>query len=266
MNFFKHFTDAHRGQSMQSLLDELGHTGPCCYWILVEMCADKLSMRPDAGLSESDCKFSFHPRIVRQNLRISVAKLQRMLDICQGLTLLSYDLSENSLNISMPKLLESLDRDAKRARQTRAKPAAKSGLEEEVEEEVEVEVEAHAPPPVKKEPPKIDPGVLPKPEDLVALKPWSSMVLFNDNARAHPETEEFRQWLSNWNYAEPKLAQNASAIMHRFNGFGPFAKWIESEKAALEKLKLSPAEQRKRLFYKICDTAQLVQPYERKTP
>ena len=103
MKWFKHFSDSHRGQSIQDLLDQLGHTG-LCYYVLVEMCAEKLE-KEDNGLTEVDCSFSFHTRIVRQNLRISATNLRRLLDVCATNGLLSFEFSGNTLEIKMPILL-----------------------------------------------------------------------------------------------------------------------------------------------------------------
>lgn len=118
MKFFKHFTDAHRGRSVQGLLDKLGHMG-LTYWIIVEMCVEKLDEKLDvknAGerLTESDCEFEFHQRILRQNLRVSPTNLRKILDICGTFGLLSYEIAGDSVKISMPKILKSLERTKKK--------------------------------------------------------------------------------------------------------------------------------------------------------
>lgn len=108
MNFFKHFTDAHKGQSMQTLFEELGHTGPCCWWILVELCAEKIELNQVKRLEVLDCVFDFHERFLRQNLRVSRGKLEKFLRISENLSLISFTKSENVFKISMPKLLDCL--------------------------------------------------------------------------------------------------------------------------------------------------------------
>ncbi len=118
MKFFKHFTDAHRGKSIQGLMDELGHMG-LTYWILVEMCVEKLGEKleakgPGARLSKDDCEFDFHQRIVRQNLRIGGTNLRRMLDQCSTFDLLSYKIDGNIIKIKMPNILKSLERTKKK--------------------------------------------------------------------------------------------------------------------------------------------------------
>jgi len=132
VKWFKHFTDMHEGRSINDLLDQLGHTG-LCFFLLQEMCARKLEKPEDGELTEADCLFHFHPRIVRQKLRISPANLRHLLDVCAANGLLSYNLTENSVEISMPILLNLLDRDSKKARHTRASDAEKQRLDKDKE-------------------------------------------------------------------------------------------------------------------------------------
>jgi hypothetical protein len=84
---------------MQGLMDEMGHVGPCSYYFLVELCAEKLNKLPDRALEASDCEFEFSPRIVRQNLRLSLANVQVLLGKCQTFGLLSFNISETSIKI-----------------------------------------------------------------------------------------------------------------------------------------------------------------------
>lgn len=139
MLWFKHYSDMYRGQSIAHLLDELGHTG-LCFFLLQEMCAEKLDARA-GNLEESAATFQFHTRVVRQNLRISPANLRRLLGVCAANGLLSFEFSGNSLQIKMPILLNLLDRDAKKARQTRATNAQNMRLDIDKEEEEDKEEE-----------------------------------------------------------------------------------------------------------------------------
>lgn len=145
MKFFKHFADAHRGASMQNLFEQMGHTGIACYWILVEMCAEKLDKAREEEFTEEHCKFTFHEKILRQNLRISRTNVELFLGFCAGFSLLSFEITESEIKIYMPKLLESMDRDAKRARPPRVQAAPKKKIKikkknkkEDKEEEKEV--------------------------------------------------------------------------------------------------------------------------------
>lgn len=152
MKWFKHFSDNHRGRSVQGLFDEMGHIGPCCMFFLMEMCAEKLERIPNKTLESSDCLFEFHERIVRQNLRISSTKLKNFLNICQGFGLLSFEFSGNILKISMPILLDLLDYDHKKTRQRRARVVNLSALESEQDTEKETEQESDVPGRVNKSP------------------------------------------------------------------------------------------------------------------
>lgn len=119
MKWFKHYTDNHRGRSIQDLMDQLGHTG-LCYFLIVEMCAEKLNRKVDSELSEDDCIFTFHERILRQNLRVSPTNLRRLLDICRTNGLISFEFSGKSVQIKMPILLDLLDYDSKKSRKGRS--------------------------------------------------------------------------------------------------------------------------------------------------
>jgi len=132
MKWFKHYSDMHDGRSINNLMDELGHTG-LCFFLLQEMCAEKF----DGGDDEGATTFQFHPRIVRQKLRISSVKLKRLLDYCSTNGLLSFQFSENSLQISMPILLDLQARDEKNARKRRANTAQKPRLDIEIDKERE---------------------------------------------------------------------------------------------------------------------------------
>lgn len=127
MKWFKHYADMHEGRSINNLLDVMGHTG-LCFFLLQELCAEKLNPSSE-NLEETGTTFQFHPRVVRQKLRISPANLGRLLGVCAANGLLSFELSEKTLQIKMPILLELLDRDAKNARKTRVNTAEKTRLD-----------------------------------------------------------------------------------------------------------------------------------------
>jgi len=138
MIWFKHYTDNHRGRSMQFLFDEMGHTGIACWYILMEMCAEKL----EKSLSKEDCVFEFHERILRDNLRLSRTNVRRMLDLCATFAMLSYETDGTFVKIKMPKLAELLHPDLKRARQRPGRIQAASRLDLELELNKEEEVAA----------------------------------------------------------------------------------------------------------------------------
>ena len=111
------------------LLNEFGHMGYAAWFILLEMCAEKMQKNHDEMYSEVHCKFTFSERIVRQKLRISRTKVQNILNKCSEYSLLSYDFVGEEFNFYIPKLLESLDRDQRRARQVRDTAATEVRLE-----------------------------------------------------------------------------------------------------------------------------------------
>lgn len=125
MKFFKHFTDAHEGTTITTLFERLGHMGPSCYWTLVELCAKKLEKEEDEEYTEAHCHFRFHESVLRKKLRISSKNLQKFLGICSELSQVFSTFSADIIEIEFPKLLESLDRDARRARPERGQAAPK---------------------------------------------------------------------------------------------------------------------------------------------
>lgn len=143
MKFFKHFVDAHRGQFLHLLYDEFGHLGISCYWTLLELCAEKLEKQRDESLSEEHCVFVFHEQYLRKNLRISSAKLQKFLRFCSTNSQLCLNFAEEKLEIKMPKLLEYMDRDARRPRP--CAPKIKIKIEDKEEDKEKGEKEKSAP-------------------------------------------------------------------------------------------------------------------------
>lgn len=126
MRFFKHFTDAHRGTSLQSLTNQLGLEGLARYWILVEICAEKLSKEKHEECTAEHCVFRFDQRYMRDTLRThQLSRLSMFLRCVADVGLMSFSCEDNVVVISMPKLLEYMDRDTKRARTKRAPSAPK---------------------------------------------------------------------------------------------------------------------------------------------
>lgn len=135
MKWFKHFSDNHRGQSVQHLLDEMGHAGPCGYYFLVEMCAEKLDRLDDSDLSNEDCKFRFHRRVVESALRLRSTAVTRLLNAGSTCNLFSYNIDGDYIEIKMPILLDLLEYDQKKSRQRRAKITTKKRLDKETDTE-----------------------------------------------------------------------------------------------------------------------------------
>lgn len=125
MKFFKHFTDSHRGQTMTALFKKMKHKGPCCYWILVEMCAEKLEKEEHEVYTEAHCKFRFDESVLRKNLHLSGTNLRKFLHICGDISALFSTFAGEIVEIEFPKILECLDRDSRRARTERGPSAPK---------------------------------------------------------------------------------------------------------------------------------------------
>lgn len=142
MRWFKHFTDNHRGQSIQALMDEHGHAGPCCYWILVELCAEKLERKLDGNPTEDDCVFTFHRRAIEWPMRLRSSAVDRLLSSCQLCNLVTFKKKGEFYEIKMPILLDLLDYDSKRSRSRRVQVAAGSRLESESESESDTDIES----------------------------------------------------------------------------------------------------------------------------
>lgn len=125
VKFFKHFVDAHEGKSLIALMNEFGLEGYAAYFILMEMCAKKLDKGLDEVFTEDHCRFVFNERQVREKLRMRSTKVELFLNSCVTLVLLQFTKVKDEYSFYVPKLLESLDRDSKRARTERAESAPK---------------------------------------------------------------------------------------------------------------------------------------------
>lgn len=218
MRWFKHFTDNHRGRSMQFLLDEMGHMGPCCYYNLVEMCVEKMDQKSDRTLEEADCLFSFHQRVVRQNLRISPTNLRQLLDICQTFGLFTFQFSGNTLEISMPIILDLLEYDQKKSRARRAQIAPQSRLEKSRVEKNRTDQNR---------------------EDVVAEKTAaaeSSVKLFND--RFNPEYQKVLKMMGR-SALGLSLKRHVGKILERFETCENFAQWVADAEERFKKSKTS---------------------------
>jgi hypothetical protein len=129
MEYFKHFTNANENTVIIEAMNRFGHLGYAAWFILLEMCAEKMTKNQNETYTNVHIKFSFSERLVRQKLRISRTKVEEILNFFQTFSLLSWERVDNELKIELPKLLESLDRDQRRARQARDNAAPRARLE-----------------------------------------------------------------------------------------------------------------------------------------
>lgn len=123
MRWFKHFTDNHRGKSVQYLLDELGYFGPFFKDTILEMCAEKLHQFDDRELTEEDCRFEFHRRVVESATRAKQSTVSRALVLGQSANFWKFETDGEYFKIFAPILLDLLDYDSKKSRARRAKIA-----------------------------------------------------------------------------------------------------------------------------------------------
>jgi hypothetical protein len=130
MEYFKHFTSAHESNSLMTLRDLYGSDGYAAWFILLEMCAQKMQKQYGGSFTEDDCKFIFSERLVREKLRLRSTKVELILNSCSTLNLLEVTKVEDKYHFYIPKLLESLDRDQRRARRVRDNAAEVARLEE----------------------------------------------------------------------------------------------------------------------------------------
>lgn len=141
MRFFKHFTTGHSSTSMTKLMNQFGLEGYAAYFILIEMCVDKMDKARDEEFTEIHCKFRFSERLVREKLRMRSTKVELFLNYSSTLDLLQFVKLEDELHFYIPKLLEYLDKDTKRARPRRGLVAANTGLDIEEDKEIEKELD-----------------------------------------------------------------------------------------------------------------------------
>ncbi len=125
MQFFKHFTDSNSGKSLRQVRRKLGMAGIGQYWALVEICAKKLRKKESEEFTEAHCVFEFDVIVVADNLGTKPGYLGNILGTFQDYSLIKFNIVDFIVRIEMPKLLEYLDRDAKRPRKPRAKSALK---------------------------------------------------------------------------------------------------------------------------------------------
>ena len=135
MRWFKHFSDNYRGRSIDTFYEELGHTGISCYYLLLELCTEKLEKNKHEILTNYDIQFSFARRFVQRNLRVGSTKLESFLNIGQGLGLFSYEFSQKEIKIRMPILLELLHSDVIKSSSSRESVKTQSCPDKELDKE-----------------------------------------------------------------------------------------------------------------------------------
>ncbi len=139
MRWVKKPTDTYRGKMHNELLDELGHFGPFAADVLIQMCAEKLQRNKERDINESDCVFTFNERLVRDTLRVSRTKVERMLNLGSTLGLLSFSFVENKIEIKMPKLVYLLNYDSKKKGIKKEQKAHDASLD--IDKEIDIDID-----------------------------------------------------------------------------------------------------------------------------
>ncbi len=125
MKFFKHYTDAHSGQSLMEIGRILGMAGIGQYWTLVEACAAKMEWDRKNEPTIEDCVFQFDRSSLCFILRSKPKYIGSILRVFAEYSNVQTLEDGNNFIITVPKLLECLDRDYKRARPVRGQCAPK---------------------------------------------------------------------------------------------------------------------------------------------
>jgi hypothetical protein len=146
VKFFKHFTDSHRGKSLQQLKRQFGFEGIGRYWTLIELCAEKLEKKRDENLTEEHCVFEFEKTFLMQalgyhNHRHTACYLSAL----QVIGLCSVSDDGMVYVCSIPKLLESMDRQSKRARPERGQSVPKDKDKDKDKEYIGISANAEPP-------------------------------------------------------------------------------------------------------------------------
>lgn len=147
MQYFKHYCNARRSESLTSLIKELGFAGYGRYWALLEYLG--------ADFDGETTVFRIPCETIRELLRFrSVSDAGLFLERLATYPGKVPDLSrkgpglianryENVFEINAPILLDLLDRDFKRARRVRAETASRIDIEEDKDIEKEIEPPAN---------------------------------------------------------------------------------------------------------------------------
>jgi hypothetical protein len=149
MRWFKHYSDNYRGRSIGRFYKEFGHAGISWYYLLTEICAEKLEKTASRDLTTADCTFRFDLTFVTGALRGTQAKITAWLNVGVALGLWSFTIVESELHVEYPILLELLDSDFKKTRSRREHDAALSRVEEEEDVDKDKEVDKESPKPKK---------------------------------------------------------------------------------------------------------------------
>lgn len=128
MRWFKHFSDNYRGRSINYLHKKMGHTGIACYYLLLEICTEKMEKDQEQSLDKGDCVLVLDANFVRTSLKTSANRVLTLLGHCQDFGLIEFRIFESDIEIKIPMLWDLLDYDSKRSRARRARAGLRPRL------------------------------------------------------------------------------------------------------------------------------------------
>ena len=137
MKWYKHFTDNHRGQIVQNLINLYGHAGPCAYYFIMELCAEKIEKSNFEEIS-GEFLFVFKRPYFDNVLRMKRKSTDNILRTLSESNALLSEPNDNEVRIKFPKLLNLLDRDLKKARSDRARDALKARLDKDKDKDKDI--------------------------------------------------------------------------------------------------------------------------------
>ncbi len=108
------------------------------YWTIVEILGEKVEKRSEEEMSSDHCQATFDAAYLANILRMKPKRLTNVLGTFAEHSLLSFERSEDVIRIKMPKLLESMDRDSKKARQKPDTGAPRARLDVDVDKEKDI--------------------------------------------------------------------------------------------------------------------------------
>lgn len=140
MKWFKHFTDNHRGITIQTAFGQIGYQAYAVY-IIMELCAEKLEKPSGREMAESDSEFTFNRVYFQNQLRMKRKQTDLVLTLFSELGWFGSSSDDFEIRIKFPMLLDLLDSDSKRTRPKRDSIALKSRLELDKELELDKDKE-----------------------------------------------------------------------------------------------------------------------------
>ena len=124
---------------MRKVIKKFGLEGYACYFILLELCFDKIKKSRDQKFTEDHFQFRLEETEVLQKFRMRATRVELLLNYYVTCELLHFTKVEDEFHFEIPKILKLLDREQRRARPKGGADHAECGPEEKRVEESRVE-------------------------------------------------------------------------------------------------------------------------------